>query len=164
MGWFDESTTTSKNQDWFGGQSSMAGQSSQPYSQFSNNWYLDDDTSWISSFDESFGAIDTSDSYLSSLWGAINTPVGMQTVQGAIGAGVAAYNANKQDDQSSKNRADMNMWKEKELEIAQQKLALEGGLLDLQNRTLDDKIQTRARHNASINVKPNSAKKVRFGA
>jgi len=156
MGFFDNSG----GQDWFGGQAAMTGQS---YSQNSGNWFLTDNTSWNSSFDESFGAIDTSDSYLSKLWGAINTPVGMQTVQGAIGAGVAAYNANKQDKQQSKNREDANLWKQKEYELAQQGVALQAGLLDLQNRTLDDKIQTRARHNASINTKPNVAKKVRFG-
>jgi hypothetical protein len=81
-------------------------------------------------------------------------------VGGAMTEGAKWYQeAQKQealDKQFGQTREDTNAWRE-------QQMALEHEQLALQEAILEDKIQTRARHNASIAVKPASAKKVSFG-
>jgi len=126
----------------------------------SDSWW---DNSTDFKYDNSFSTQSDTDwmSYISELY---NSPVANQVIGSAVSGGMAMYNDAQKSDQADKQfnmtREDSNAWREKQMEQQQAQFDAE---LALQQAMFDDKVQTRARHNASIAVKPNSAKKVSFG-
>lgn len=104
-----------------------------------------------------------------SILSMANTQVGGGLIQGAAG-GLSSYLTQ----QSADDRADkLNSISQDQFaqSLAQKDeqfyagLEVQQGLLELQQAALDDKIQTRARHNASINKAPGQiTKKVTFGS
>ena len=118
-------------------------------------------------FDDIY-SLESDNDWLSSIWdytkGFANSQVGSGLIQGAAGAALSMYNQNEQqealDKRFDQTREDTNAWREEQLAFQREQLAAQMGM---QQAILDDKINTRRRHNESINTKPNNAKKIKFG-
>lgn len=104
----------------------------------SDDWYSDD--VWDDVYDDSFslsGTTDNDSSFWSDLWDKANTPLGTGIIGGAA-SGLSQY-------YSDKSREDMF-----------------DKSLNLSEKSLSDKINTREAHNASINQPYSGAKQVRY--
>jgi hypothetical protein len=132
------------------------------------------ESSWDTKYDslfDSFSGTDADKSWYSDIWdytkGFASSQLGSGLIQGAAGAALSTYNANERqeliDKQFNATREDTAKWREDQLAFQREQLALQAEQLGLQQAALDDKINTRRRHNESINTKPNNAKSIKFG-
>ena len=115
-------------------------------------------SSWSEDYNSSFeleGSSNDNPDYWGGIWDFANTELGMGIIGGVAGGIQAGITEEGVSDRYDKSRADALALQEKNLEMQERAIAL-------QEAALADKIETRRKHNVSINKKSPTRRKAKF--